>query len=57
LKSIVSISKKIIEDHGGDLRLTKTSSNGSTFEITLPSVATNDSGDLKRTIAGAGAAI
>ena len=36
----LSISRRIIEDHGGDLRLTKTSSNGCTFEITLPSVAT-----------------
>jgi C4-dicarboxylate-specific signal transduction histidine kinase len=36
----LSISRKIIEDHGGDLRLTRTGSNGCTFEITLPSVAT-----------------
>jgi signal transduction histidine kinase len=42
----LSISRKIIEDHGGDLRLTKTSSNGCTFEITLPNVATSDSGGL-----------
>ena len=40
----LSISRKIIADHGGDLRLTKTSSNGCTFEITLPSVATSDRG-------------
>lgn len=32
----LSISRRIIEDHGGDLRLTETSSNGRTFEITLP---------------------
>ena len=32
----LSISRTIIEDHGGDLRLIKTSSNGCTFEITLP---------------------
>ena len=32
----LSISHRIIEDHGGDLRLTKTGSNGATFEITLP---------------------
>jgi C4-dicarboxylate-specific signal transduction histidine kinase len=38
----LSISRKIITDHGGDLRLTKTSSNGCTFEITLPSVATSE---------------
>ena len=38
------ISRKIIEDHGGELRLTKTGSNGCTFEITLPSVATNGKG-------------
>jgi signal transduction histidine kinase len=42
----LSISRKIIQDHGGDLRLTKTGSNGCTFEITLPSVATSDSGGL-----------
>jgi len=53
----LSISRKIIEDHGGDLRLTKTSSNGCTFEITLPSVATSNSGGLRRTIAAAGAGI
>jgi len=40
----LSISRKIIQDHGGNLRLTKTSSNGCTFEITLPSVETSDSG-------------
>ena len=51
------ISRKIIEDHGGELRLTKTSSNGCTFEITLPSVATSDSGDPRRTIAAAGTGI
>ena len=50
----LSISRRIIEDHGGDLRLTKTSSNGCTFEITLPSVATSDSGDFRRKIAPAG---
>jgi signal transduction histidine kinase len=44
------ISRKIIEDHGGDLRLTKTGSNGCTFEITLPSAATSDSGGLGRKI-------
>ncbi|MFZ0355351.1 MAG: ATP-binding protein [Pseudolabrys sp.] len=53
----LSISRKIIQDHGGDLRLTKTSSNGCTFEITLPSVATNDGGGLRPTIASAGAGI
>jgi signal transduction histidine kinase len=35
----LSISRKIIQDHSGDLRLTKTGANGCTFEITLPSVA------------------
>jgi signal transduction histidine kinase len=50
----LSISQKIIKDHGGELRLTKTSSNGCIFEITLPSVATSDSGGLRRTIAAAG---
>jgi signal transduction histidine kinase len=33
----LSISRRIIEDHGGDLRLTETSSKGCTFEIALPS--------------------
>jgi signal transduction histidine kinase len=32
----LSISQRIIEDHGGHLRLTKTSSNGCAFEISLP---------------------
>jgi len=32
----LSISRRIIEDHGGILRLTETSSKGCTFEITLP---------------------
>ena len=50
----LSISQRIIEDHGGELRLTKTSSNGCTFEISLPSVATSDSGGLRRTIAAVG---
>jgi signal transduction histidine kinase len=50
----LSISQRIIEDHGGELRLTKTSSSGCTFEITLPSLATSDSGGLRRTIAAAG---
>ena len=38
----LSISRRIIEDHGGDLRLTESSSNGCIFEIALPSVATNN---------------
>ena len=42
------ISRKIIQDHGGELRLTKTDSNGCAFEITLPSAATSDS--LRRKI-------
>ena len=32
----LSISRRIIEDHGGNLRLTETSATGCTFEITLP---------------------
>jgi signal transduction histidine kinase len=35
----LSISRRIIESHGGDLRLIETSSSGSTFEITLPDAA------------------
>ena len=53
----LSISRRIIEVHGGDLQLTKTGSNGCTFEITLPSVATSDSGGLRQTTAAAGAGI
>ena len=53
----LSISRKIIRDHGGDLRLTQSSSTGCTFEITSPSAATNDSGGLRPTIAAAGAGI
>jgi len=45
----LSISRRIIEDHGGDLRLTETSSRGCTFEIVLPS----GSEGLKWTIAAA----
>ena len=50
----LSISRKIIKDHGGDLRLAKTGSHGCTFEITLPSVASSDSGRLRRKIPPAG---
>jgi signal transduction histidine kinase len=32
----LSISRRIIEDHGGNLRLTETSAKGCIFEITLP---------------------
>ena len=32
----LSISRGIVEGHGGDLRLTETSAKGCTFEITLP---------------------
>jgi hypothetical protein len=32
----LSISRRIIEDHGGNLRLTEKSSKGCLFEITLP---------------------
>ena len=53
----LSISRRIIEDHGGELRLTKTGSNGCTFEITLPSVATSDSVDVRPAIAPVGAGI
>ena len=40
----LAISQRIIEDHGGELRLAATSSNGCTFEVTLPSVATRQWG-------------
>ncbi|HVI78634.1 MAG TPA: ATP-binding protein [Candidatus Acidoferrum sp.] len=32
----LSISRRIVEDHGGNLRLTESSSKGCLFEITLP---------------------
>lgn len=32
----LSVSRRIIEDHGGNLRLTETTSKGCTFEIALP---------------------
>ena len=38
----LSISRGIIEDHGGEFRLTETSSKGCIFEITLPGVATSE---------------
>ena len=44
------ISRKIIEDHGGELRLTETGSNGCAFEITLPSALTSGSGGPRRKI-------
>jgi signal transduction histidine kinase len=37
----LSISRRITEDHGGDLRLVETSSKGCVFEIVLPGVATS----------------
>jgi signal transduction histidine kinase len=40
----LSISRKIIADHGGDLRLAECGANGCIFEIILPSVATGDCG-------------
>jgi signal transduction histidine kinase len=50
----LSTSRRIIEDHGGDLRLTETTSTGCTFEITLRSAATSDSGVFGPAIAAAG---
>ena len=38
----LSICRMIIEGHGGELRLTRTGSMGSAFEISLPSGATGD---------------
>jgi signal transduction histidine kinase len=50
----LSTSRRIIEGHGGDLRLTETTSTGCTFEITLRSVATSNSGVFGSAIAAAG---
>jgi signal transduction histidine kinase len=36
----LSICRRIIEDHGGDLRLTASDSHGSTFEIEIPAART-----------------
>jgi signal transduction histidine kinase len=36
----LALSRTIVEDHGGDLRLAKTDTNGSVFEIELPITAT-----------------
>jgi C4-dicarboxylate-specific signal transduction histidine kinase len=47
----LSISRRIIEEHGGSLRLAETTSKGSTFEIALPVVATSGIGGLKRVVA------
>jgi signal transduction histidine kinase len=47
----LSLSRRIIENHGGDLRLVETGPKGCTFEIVLPSVATG--GSFKPTIAAA----
>ena len=47
----LSISRRIIEEHGGNLRLIETTSKGSTFEIALPVVATGGSRSLKRAVA------
>jgi signal transduction histidine kinase len=49
----LSLSRRIIENHGGDLRLAETGPKGCTFEIVLPSVATSGSRSLKPTIAAA----
>jgi signal transduction histidine kinase len=49
----LSLSRRIIENHGGDLRLAETGPKGCTFEIVLPSVATSGSGSFKPTIAAA----
>jgi C4-dicarboxylate-specific signal transduction histidine kinase len=38
----LSICRTIVEDHGGTLRVAKTDSRGTSFEITLPIRATND---------------
>ena len=47
----LSISRRIIEDHGGDLRLVETSSKGCVFEIVLPGVATSEATSIDTTIA------
>jgi signal transduction histidine kinase len=43
----LSISRRIIEEHGGNLKLTETTSKGCTFEITLPVIATSDIGRVR----------
>ena len=50
----LSISRRIIEEHGGNLLLVETTSRGSTFEIVLPAVATSRGGRFKQTVSAAG---
>jgi signal transduction histidine kinase len=38
----LSICRTIVEDHGGTLRVAKTDSHGTSFEIALPIRSTND---------------
>lgn len=40
----LAIAQKIIQDHGGDIVLVKTSAEGSTFKLTLPLAGLADSG-------------
>lgn len=47
----LSISRRIIGDHGGELRLVETSSKGCVFEIVLPGVATSEATSIDRTVA------
>jgi len=48
----LSICRTIIEEHGGTLRLAKSSTAGSTFEITLPIAPSPGSTDLHRDLKG-----
>jgi signal transduction histidine kinase len=47
----LSLSRRIIEDHGGELRLAETSRKGCTFEIVLPTVAASGSESFRPTLA------
>ena len=47
----LSVSRRIVEEHGGDLRLVETSSKGCVFEIVLPGVATSEETSIATTVA------
>jgi signal transduction histidine kinase len=47
----LSISRRIIEDHGGNLRLIETSSKGCVFEVILSGIAASEATSVETTVA------